>query len=59
MKEMREAKVDWQFIAYGGAVHSFTRADAGTDPSKGAAYNVEADRRSWTAMTDFFGELFR
>lgn len=59
MKEMRDAKVDWQFIAYGGAVHSFTRADAGTDPSKGAAYNAEADRRSWTAMTDFFGELFR
>ncbi len=59
MKEMREAGVDWQFIAYGGAVHSFSRPDSGNDPSKGAAYNESADRRSWTAMTDFFAEIFR
>ena len=57
MKEMREAKVDWQFVAYGGAVHSFTRPDSGNDPSKGAAYNADADRRSWTAMADFFTEV--
>jgi dienelactone hydrolase len=59
MKEMHDAKVDWQFVAYGGAVHSFTRPDSGTDPSKGAAYNADADRRSWTAMSDFFTEIFR
>lgn len=57
-KEMRDAKVDWQLVSYGGAVHSFTDFGAGTDNSKGAAYNERADRRSWQAMKDFFAELF-
>ncbi len=57
--ELRKAGVDWQFVAYGGAVHSFTRPDAGNDPSKGAAYNESADRRSWQAMKDFFAEIFK
>src|SRR5580698_8955125 len=34
--EFRSAKVDWQMIYYSGAVHSFTRASAGNDNSKGA-----------------------
>ena len=51
--------VDWQLIAYGGAVHSFTDWDAGTDNSKGAAYNERADRRSWEAMKQFFAECFK
>lgn len=57
-EEMRKAKVDWQLVAYGNAVHSFTHWDAGTDNSKGAAYNEKADRRSWAAMRAFFEELF-
>jgi dienelactone hydrolase len=57
-KEMREAKVDWQLTAYGGAVHSFTDWDAGNDNSKGAAYNKAADERSWRAMQGFLSELF-
>ncbi|MFN7137969.1 MAG: dienelactone hydrolase family protein [Limisphaerales bacterium] len=57
-KEMREAKVDWQLISYGNAVHSFTDRNAGNDNSKGAAYNEKADRRSWEAMKQFFAELF-
>lgn len=57
--EMRKAKVDWQFVSYGNAVHSFTNLAAGTDNSKGAAYNEKADRRSWQAMKDFFAELFK
>jgi dienelactone hydrolase len=56
--EMRKAKVDWELVKYGGAVHSFTNPDAGNDPSKGAAYNAEADARSWQAMKDFFAEIF-
>lgn len=56
--EMRQAKVDWQLIAYGGAVHAFTNPEAGTDPSKGAAYNESADKRSWRAMKDFLTEIF-
>ncbi len=54
--EMRNSKVDWQMIEYGGAVHSFTEKGAGNDNSKGAAYNAEADKRSWQAMRDFFKE---
>jgi dienelactone hydrolase len=58
-KEMRDAKVDWQLVAYGNAVHSFTDKNAGNDNSKGAAYNEKADRRSWEAMKDLFAEIFR
>ena len=57
--EMRKAGADWQFTAYGGAVHSFTVAEAGNDNSKGMAYNKEADERSWKALLEFFGEIFR
>jgi dienelactone hydrolase len=58
-EEMRQAKVDWQYVSYGGAVHSFTNPEAGSDNSKGAAYNLSADRRSWQAMQDFFKEIFK
>ena len=57
--EMRQGGVDWQLIAYGGAVHAFTDWNAGTDNSKGAAYNERADHRSWEAMKAFFAELFK
>ena len=56
--EMRKAGVDWQLVAYGGAVHSFTNPASGSDNSKGAAYNAAADARSWVAMQQFFNELF-
>ena len=55
-KEMTDAKVDWQMVFYSGAVHSFTNPGAGSDPSKGAAYDARADRRSWEAMKAFFAE---
>jgi len=58
-EEMRQGGVDWQLIAYGGAVHSFTEREAGNDNSKGAAYNERADRRSWEAMKQFFAEVFK
>lgn len=57
--EMRSAKVDWQMIKYGGAVHSFTDWGAGSDNSTGAAYNEKADKRSWEDMKVFFAEIFR
>jgi dienelactone hydrolase len=56
--EMEAAKVDYQLIAYGGAVHAFTQKDAGSDPATGVAYNADADRRSWQAMQAFFAEIF-
>ena len=58
-EEMRKGGVDWQLVKYGGAVHSFTHQDAGSDNSKGAAYNERADRRSWEAMKAFFGEILK
>lgn len=58
MDEMRKGGVDWELVQYSGAVHSFTIKGAGNDNSKGAAYNPEADRRSWQAMKDFFREIF-
>ncbi len=57
-KELTDAKVDWQLVEYGGAVHCFTHKDAGNDPSKGCAYDAHADVRSWAAMKAFFDELF-
>jgi dienelactone hydrolase len=57
-KEMKPAHCNWELVAYGNAVHSFTNKAAGTDNSKGAAYNEQADRRSYLAMQNFFREIF-
>lgn len=57
--EMRKGGVDWYFVSYGNAVHSFSNTAAGNDNSKGAAYNEKADKRSWGAMRKFFKEIFR
>lgn len=55
--EMNKAKADWQMVYYADAVHAFTHKDAGTDKSKGTAYNEKADKRSWEAMKVFFAEI--
>lgn len=57
-KEMEDAKVDYQFVAYAGAKHSFTQEAAGNNPGSPVAYNANADRRSWAAMVLFFVEAF-
>jgi len=57
--EMRKAGIDWQLVAYGGAVHSFTLKGAGNDNSKGAAYNEKADLRSWELYKSFLSEVFK
>ena len=57
-KEMRDTKVDWQITFYGGAVHAFTQPNPGF-VNAGAKYNEKADRRSWQAMNNFFGEIFK
>lgn len=59
MKEMQGAGVWYEYVAYADAVHSFTHANAGTDKSKGAAYNADADKRSWEAMRSFFAEILK
>lgn len=54
--EMRSAGAQWELVKYSGAVHSFTKPDAGNDPKQGQAYNKIADKRSWASMTDFWKE---
>jgi dienelactone hydrolase len=56
--EMRDNKVDWQIVFYGGAVHAFTQPNPGF-VNAGAKYNEKADKRSWQAMKDFFAEIFK
>jgi dienelactone hydrolase len=57
-QEMNDASVDYQFVAYSGAVHSFTEPAAGKNVKSGAAYNEKADKRSFEAMKSFFAEIF-
>ena len=54
--EMDGRKADWEFTAYSGTVHAFTRPDA-NDPEMGAMYNEAVDRRSWKAMLNFFADV--
>jgi dienelactone hydrolase len=53
-----EAKVDYQMVYYGGAVHSFTVPGADKAGVKGIAYNENADRRSFQHMQLLFNEVF-
>lgn len=57
LAEMGHSDVDHQVNIYGGAVHSFTVPEAGSDPVSGAAYHPQADRRSWEAMKTFLLEV--
>ncbi len=56
-KELDDAKIDYQFIMYSGAVHAFTQKHVGTDVKSGAAYNETADKRSFEAMKSFLTEV--
>lgn len=56
--EMRSNHVDWELVKYGGTVHSFTDRGAGSDTSKGAAYNAKADARSFDALRTFLKDIF-
>lgn len=55
---MGTSGLDWQFIAYGGARHSFTNPGADARGMEALAYNRSADVRSWAYMRLFFEEIF-
>ncbi len=57
-EEMAKAKVDYEFIEYPGAVHSFTKPEAGNDKASGNAYDEAADKKSWQDMKDFLAKIF-
>ena len=55
--EMRAAKVDWQLVSFGNAVHSFTDVDANV-PGR-AQYNPVVAARAYGMMDVFFAESFK
>ena len=57
--EMRKAGADWQLIAYGNTVHSFTNTAADGSMMPGIKYHAETDKRSWRIMKDFFEERLK
>lgn len=56
-EEMNAAKVDWQLLSYGGAVHSFT------DPAANVPGKMQYDRRTslraFQAMHNLLAEVFQ
>ncbi len=64
LKSLNDAKIDYRFVQYAGALHAFTNPGA---DAKAAAYpqlkgfigySPTADRRSWEDMRAFLAEVF-
>lgn len=58
-KEMRDNKVQYELVKFGNAVHSFTEEGLGSDNSKGAAYNKNADEKSFVYTKNFLETIFK
>jgi dienelactone hydrolase len=52
-EELTTAKVDWQVMMFGGAVHSFCDPTAKAGPTR---YDEKLCRKSYMLMRDFFAE---
>lgn len=60
-QEMEDAKADYRFVTYEGALHGYTNPEAtgnGEQYGMPLAYDAEADRKSWEDMKQFFAEVF-
>ena len=60
-KEMADQKVNFKFVNYPGAVHSFTNPEAteiGKKFKMPVAYNAKADKESWADMQHFLNGIF-
>ena len=58
---MDAVEADYEYIAYPGAVHSFTSKEADANGEKfnlPLAYNAEADSASWEEMKELFAGVF-
>jgi dienelactone hydrolase len=53
--EMTAAKVDWQVMMFGGAVHSFCDPTANTPATR---YDAKLCRKSYAMMREFFAETW-
>jgi dienelactone hydrolase len=51
--ELTEAKVDWQVMLFGGAVHSFCDLTANAAAQR---YDEKLCRKSYMLMREFFAE---
>ena len=51
--EMTGAKIDWQVVMFGGAVHSFCDPTVNSGPTR---YDEKLCRKSYRLMRDFFDE---
>ncbi len=61
-QEMKSAGVDFQFISYPGAVHSFTNPEAdglGKKYNMPIAYNAQADKKSWDELKKLLNTVFK
>ena len=61
-KEMEDAKVNYKFVNYPGAKHSFTNPDAdanGTKFNLPLNYNAIADKESWFELQSFLKQIFK
>lgn len=61
-KAMIDAGINFKFVNYPGAVHSFTNPDADSLAKKfnmPIAYNKQADEESWKDMKLFLEEVFK
>ena len=52
-EELTKAKVDWQVMMFGGAVHSFCDPTVNAGPTR---YDEKLCRKSYRLMRDFFAE---
>jgi len=52
-QELTDAKIDWQVMMFGHAVHSFTDPTANAGPTR---YDEKLCRKSYMLMRDFFNE---
>lgn len=60
-KEMTDAKADFKFVNYPGAVHAFTNPDATGNGKKfnlPLAYSADADKKSWDDLKGFLSGVF-
>lgn len=61
-KAMVDAGINFKFVNYPGAIHSFTNPAADSVGKKfnlPLAYNKQADEGSWNDMKEFFKEIFQ
>jgi len=59
MTELNDAGATYRLVGYPNAVHAFTNPAAGSDNSKGAAYNKDVADAAFGEMEAFFSEVLR